>query len=86
MTDWHTSELSLLGRPRQTLLIHRLKFRFGYQPKEIGTSEKGAQGSRTGITPLQKATSGKQEIEKILRGQLSNEVCRVAISAYSVQL
>ena len=35
-----------------------------YQPEEIGTSENGARGSRTGITPLQKATSGKKETEK----------------------
>ena len=35
-----------------------------YQPEKIGTSENGARGSRTGIIPLQKATSGKQETKK----------------------
>ena len=30
-----------------------------YQPEEIGTSENGSRGSRMGITPLQKATSGR---------------------------
>ena len=30
-----------------------------YQPEEIGTSENGARGSRTAITPLQKAISGR---------------------------
>ena len=74
MIDWHTSELSFLGRPRQISLrlakvvIHRLNFPLElsaplafsvmaeYQPEEIGTSENGARGSRTAITPLQKAT------------------------------
>ena len=77
LIDWHTSELSFLGRPRQISLrlakvvIHRLNFPLElsaplafsvmveYQPEEIGTSENGARGSRTAITPLQKATSGR---------------------------
>ena len=42
--------------------LRETKF-FLYQPEEIGTSEKGARGSRIGITPLQKATSGNQEAE-----------------------
>ena len=35
-----------------------------YQPEEIGTSENGARGSRTAITPLLKDTSGRWETEK----------------------
>ena len=79
MTDWHNSKLSFLGRPRQISLrlakvvIHRLNFLLKllafsvmaeYEPEEIGTSERVHEGSRTGITPLQKATSGKRETEK----------------------
>ena len=57
MTDWHTSELSFLGRPRQISLrlakvvIHILlelsaplafSVMAEYQPEEIGISENGA--------------------------------------------